>query len=217
MKQQLHILLIDDHPMTIEGYKAILENMFEKPVISEAYTVEESLERIRRQPDILPFDLAFVDINLPAARDAAIHSGEGVALQLKKKFPQTKIIVPTMFSQGERIRYIIKTVNPDALLLKNDFTSSEIKNAVESVLNGETYYSKGAKQALKADDLGLDRHDLGILYCLSKQIKVKDMPEHIPLSLRAIEERKSILMLKLDVPPRDNQLLVIKAREKGLL
>ena len=70
---------------------------------------------------------------------------------------------------------------------------------------------------LRKQDLELDVYDLKILSCLSRGVKIKDMPLYIPLSLRAIEDRKSMLMIKLEVPPRDNEKLIVIAKEKGLI
>lgn len=212
-----NILLVDDHPMTLEGYRNILNHMHEDFVISEAQGIDTAIHTIQKQPNILPFELAFIDIGLPKSKTTNITSGEGVALALKEKFPLVKIIVPTLYTQAERIHHILNTIEPDALLLKTEFNSKEIMLAIETVLKGQKYFSGRVNRILQSDDLGLDRWDLKILYCISKQIKMKDIPNHVPLTLRTIEERKSVLMDKLEVPPRNNALLVQVAKEKGLI
>ena len=101
--------------------------------------------------------------------------------------------------------------------MKDEFRSSHISQAVYAVLNNEKYYSPMVEILLRKQDLELDVYDLKILRCLSRGVKIKDMPLYIPLSLRAIEDRKSMLMIKLEVPPRDNEKLIIIAKEKGLI
>lgn len=217
MKQQYQVLLIDDHLITIDAYKSVLEMMSEEFIITEAQDIDSALTKMKSQPQLLPFDIAFVDIHLPKSRTTNLESGEELALELRKKFPDIKIIIPTQHNQAERIRYIINSVGPDALLLKDEFRSSQISNAVHAVLNNELYFSPKVYSVLRMTDLQLDVYDLKILSCLARGVKIKDMPSYIPLSHRAIEDRKSNLMIKLDVPPRDNETLIAVAKEKGLI
>lgn len=217
MKQQYHILLIEDHLITIDAYKSILETMPQNFNIYEAYNIDRAISLINSNFHLQPFDIAFVDINLPKSTNTAIETGEELAIELKKKFPAIKIIIPTQHNQAERIRYIINSINPEALLLKDEFRSSHISSAVQAVLNNELYFSPKVYSLLKMNDLKLDVYDLKIVSCLARGVKVKDMPSYIPLSHRAIEDRKSNLMIKLGVPPRENEKLLAVAKEKGLI
>lgn len=217
MKQQYQVLLIEDHLITLDAYKSVLEMMSEEFIITEAQNIDSALAKMKSQPQLLPFDIAFVDIHLPKSTTTTIDSGEELAMELRKKFPAIKIIVPTQHNQAERIRYIINSVNPEALLLKDEFRSSHISSAVQAILNNELYFSPKVYSLLRMTDLKLDVYDLKILSCLARGVKIKDMPSYIPLSHRAIEDRKSNLMIKLDVPPRDNEKLIAVAKEKGLI
>ena len=217
MKRHYQVLLIEDHLITLDAYKGVLEMMPEEFIITEAQNIDSALAKMKSQPQLLPFDIAFVDIHLPKSITTNLESGEELALELRKKFPKIKIIIPTQHNQAERIRYIINSVNPEALLLKDEFRSSHISNAVQAVLNNELYFSPKVYSVLRMTDLKLDVYDLKILSCLARGVKIKDMPSYIPLSHRAIEDRKSNLMIKLDVPPRDNETLIAVAKEKGLI
>ncbi len=217
MKRQYHILLVEDHLITLEAYNGVLDLMPKDFIITEAQNIDAALEKAERQPTLLPFDIAFVDIHLPRSESRKIDSGEALALELKKKFPDIKIIIPTQYNQPDRIRYIVDTVRPDALLLKEEFRSAQICQAVEIVLTGGIYYSSKVESLLRKAPAGFDDYDLKILNCIARGVKNKDMPQTIPLSLRAIEDRKSMLIIKLGVPPRDNERLIAIAREKGLI
>ena len=217
MKNQYHILLIEDHLITLDAYKSVLELMPEDFIITEAQNINSALEKMQKQPALVPFDIAFVDIHLPKSLTTKIDSGEELALELKKRFPNIKIIIPTQYNQAERIKHILNVVNPDALLIKEEFRSNQISQAVYAVLNNEHYYSPKVALLLRKEDMELDVYDLKILSCLSRGVKIKDMPLYIPLSLRAIEDRKSNLMIKFDIPARDNEKLIIIAKEKGLI
>lgn len=217
MKQQYHILLIEDHLITIDAYKSILETMPQKFNIYEAYNIDRAISLINSNFHLQPFDIAFVDINLPKSTNTAIETGEELAIELKKKFPAIKIIIPTQHNQAERIRYIINSINPEALLLKDEFRSSHISSAVQAVLNNELYFSPKVYSLLKMNDLKLDVYDLKILRCLARGVLLKDISSQIPLSHRAIEERKSLLLIKLDVRSKKKEELIAVAKEKGLI
>lgn len=217
MKHLYHILLVEDHLITLEAYRGVLELMPQEFIITETQSIDEALDKAERQPQLLPFDIAFVDIHLPKSELRKIESGEGLALELKKKFPEIKIIIPTQYNQPERIRYIVDKVNPDALLLKEEFRSTQIWQAVEIVLSGGTYYSGKVELLLRKDHPKFDDYDLKILSCIARGVKIKDIENYVPLSSRAIEDRKSMLMIKLGVPPRNNEQLIAVAREKGLI
>lgn len=217
MTRQYQVLLIEDHLITLDAYRSVLELMPQDFIITEAQNIDVALSKIQRQSLLLPFDIAFVDVHLPKSLTTAIESGEELALELKQKFPNIKIIIPTQHNQSERIKHIVNTVHPDALLLKEEFRSSQISQAIEAVLKNEHYYSPNVASLLRTENLDLDNLDIKILDCLSKGVKMKDIPSKIPLSLRAIEDRKSAIMVKLNVPPRNNELLIVIAKEKGLI
>lgn len=217
MKEHYHILLIEDHLITLEAYRGVLELMPQEFIITEAQSIDEALKKIENQPQLLPFDIAFVDIHLPKSTPSKMESGEELALALKKRFPNIKIIIPTQYNQPERIRYIMDTASPDALLLKEEFRSIHISKAVETVLSGGTYYSEKVESLLRNNSMEFDDYDLKILGCIARGVKIKDIENYVPLSLRAIEDRKSMLMLKLDIPSRNNEKLIAVAREKGLI
>ncbi len=217
MKQQYHILLIEDHLITLEAYRAVLELMPQEFIITEAQSIDRALEKIKEQPAQLPFDIAFVDIHFAGNQSQKMESGEELAAELKKRFPYIKIIIPTQYNQPERIRYIMDTVAPDALLLKEEFRSAHIIQAVETILGGGHYYSPKVESLLQNNPMDFDDYDLKILSCIARGVKIKDIENYVPLSLRAIEDRKSALMVKLDVPARNNEKLITIAREKGLI
>jgi DNA-binding NarL/FixJ family response regulator len=215
MKTTIRVLLIDDHPITIEAYKGALEFMEYDFNTTEAHDIDSALLKIKEQPEILPFDIAFVDIGLPQSATTSITSGEGLVAHLRKKFKQIKIIIPTLYHQSDRLHFILEYTNPDALLLKSDFRSIEIQQAVQAVLHHQKYYSKSVQKVLESKKLKLDPHDVKLLHCLSKGIKLKDMGHYIPLASRTIEERKNKLMILFNAT--NNEQLLKKAQEKGLL
>jgi hypothetical protein len=67
------------------------------------------------------------------------------------------------------------------------------------------------------NNIEIDLFDKQILFHLSKGTKAMDMPQYIPISLKAIEVRKHNLKELLEIPDGSDIDLVRKARDKGLL
>jgi len=63
----------------------------------------------------------------------------------------------------------------------------------------------------------LDEINRKILYHLSKRVKTKNLVNHVPLSLSAIEKRKSDIKMILGVENADDEELLKKAKKLGFI
>ncbi|MFT7396775.1 MAG: DNA-binding NarL/FixJ family response regulator [Flavobacterium sp.] len=216
-----NILIVDDHPFIIQGYKNAITRYNPKNhefVISEAKDCESAYNLItNRESDV--FDIAFLDISMPPYEDKGIYSGEDLAKLLLEFMPNCKIILLTMFTEFLKIKTIIKNINPNGLVIKNDLTFDELLFAFDKVIKNETYYSQSVIKMLDSQDKGIeiDLFDKQILFHLSKGTKSKDMTQYIPISMNAIEVRKLNLKQLLEVIDGTDIDLVREARNLGLL
>ena len=71
-------------------------------------------------------DIVFLDISLPPSADGEYLSGEDLGIAIKKLLPKCKIVVATTFNDNYRIQAILKNVNPDGFLIKNDVNKDEL-------------------------------------------------------------------------------------------
>jgi DNA-binding NarL/FixJ family response regulator len=161
-----------------------------------------------------------LDIKLPPSKDKKILSGEDLGLEIKKLLPDSKIIVSTTYNDNYRIYSLMKNLNPDGLLIKNDITASELVNAINLVLTSPPYYSSSVSQTIRNEmlnDLLLDKIDRRLLYELSIGTKTKDLPITLPLSIAGVEKRKRNLKNVFDVSGLEDKDLINKAKEKGFI
>ena len=92
----------------------------------------------------------------------------------------------------------IHLIKPEVFISKNDvdtFTFSSLLNSLES---DKTFYSNEMLEVYKWDkqsQIKLDTYDFQILSLTNKGIKTKELINHLPLSLSAIEKRKSNIKL----------------------
>jgi len=223
MEQHLKILMVDDHPMIIEGYQNTLlatkkEN--QHYTIDIATTCDMANELILKSAKYTPYDILFFDISLPPSKDGQITSGEDLAKIARVYLPEAKIIILTMFNESYRILNIIKGINPEGLLIKSDLTSRELSEAFQSILTSPPYYSSTVNNFLNTtvtSDIYVDEINRKILHLLSQGVKTKGLKEHIDLSMSAIEKRKKHLKLLFSVDDGKDETLLSEARKQGFI
>ena len=222
--QKLNILMVDDHPMIIEGYQNTLlatKNDDQELAIDIASTCDMANEMMLASVKHKnPYDILFVDIKLPPSKDGTITSGEDLAMIARNILPNAKVIILTMFNESYRIHNILKAINPDGFLIKSDLTSNELAKAFQSILINPPYYSSTVNGFVRqsiTSDIYVDDKNRRILHLLSQGIKTKNLAEHMNLSLSAVEKRKKQLKQLFRIEDGQDESLINEARKKGFL
>ena len=223
-EQHIKILMVDDHPIIIEGYQNSLlatskpHQHLKIDIANDCEMANTLILKAANQSE--HYDICFFDISLPPSNDGQITSGEDLAKIAKVYMPKAKIVILTMFNESYRVHNIIKEINPEGMLIKSDLTSSELAEAFQSILVNPPYYSSTVSNFLKStttSDIYVDEINRKILYLLSQGIKTKSLKEHIDLSMSAIEKRKKQLKLLFDVENGKDEALLEEARKRGFL
>src|SRR5690606_1817628 len=126
-KLKKNILIVDDHPFIIQGYKNAITRYNPENydlVISEAKDCQSAFGLITNK-DSLVFDIAFLDISMPSYEEKGLYSGEDLAKLILQYMPNCKIIMLTMFTEFLKLKTLINNVNPRGLVIKNDLTFDE--------------------------------------------------------------------------------------------
>ena len=221
--RHLHILMVDDHPIIIEGYQNTLMATKKEDhtlIIDTANTCDQANLLMQKAANEKPYDVCFFDISLPPSSDGKITSGEDLAKIAKNILPDAKIIILTMFNESYRIHSIVKEINPDGFLIKSDLTSSELAEAFQHILNDPPYYSSTVTNFLNKsviNEIYVDEHNRKILHFLAQGVKTRSLPEHINLSMSAIEKRKKQLKLLFSITDGKDESLINEARLKGFI
>ena len=222
--KKIETLIIEDHPLIADSYKNGLNKVGKLNDdidfnITFSNTIDKALNLINK-PDENKFDLIFLDIRLPRSEDGKVLSGEDLGLIIRKQLPEAKIIVTTTYNDNFRINNILKSIDPEGFLIKNDTTPKDLIEAITTVLEDSPYYSKTVLKLLRkhiSNDFFLDQIDRKLLYELSIGTKMIDLPNEIPLSIGGIERRKRMLKEIFEVSGKDDKELVREAREKGFI
>ncbi len=217
---EVTVLMIDDHPPIIEGYKSILAfNPYGYSInTTSAFSCEAAHKIITTTTTT--FDVVFLDITLPPYEEKNIYSGEDLVALVRKHLPNTKIVILTSHSESLVLHGIIKDHYPDGLIVKSDVLSNDFLTAFDTIIKGEFFYSATVK-ALKFDSVIstklIDTYNRQIIILLSKGMKTKTIQEELHLSKSAIDKRKVVIKDYLGIEKGNDEDILREARKHGLI
>lgn len=194
------IMIADDHSMIREGLKNLLELDGDIQVISEAVDGEDCLDKLQVvKPDVL-----LLDINMPK------KNGLEVLKSLKSKRSKLKVLVLTVHNE---IEYLMKAVDigVNGYVLK-DSESAELKKAIFTVAEGESYIQPSLIPALNAKMIetnkdaekikSLTKRELDVLKLLAVGMFNKEVGKRLEISERTVKNHVSNIFKKLGVTDR---------------
>lgn len=194
------IMIADDHSMIREGLKNLLELDGDIQVIAEAVDGEDCLEKLQLvKPDVL-----LLDINMPK------KNGLEVLKSLKSRRSKLKVLVLTVHNETE---YLMKAVDigVNGYVLK-DSESAELKKAIFTVADGETYIQPSLIPALNAKMIetnkdaekikSLTKRELDVLKLLAVGMFNKEVGKRLKISERTVKNHVSNIFKKLGVTDR---------------
>lgn len=120
----IKVLIVDDHPMILEGLKSLLIDDQDMEVTALCTSAKESLAAIKNN---LPH-VALLDINLPDI------SGIDLCIKIKSEFPTVKTIALTTFSDRTYVNKMLEA-GASGYLIKSS-AKEEIINAIKQVHKG---------------------------------------------------------------------------------
>ncbi|OWV92744.1 LuxR family transcriptional regulator [Rhizobium sp. R72] len=189
---KIKVLLIDNHPLVLDGLKAVLETFHHIEVVGTAGQAQTGLElACQVRPDVL-----LMDINMPKL------SGIDAIELFKTQIPETRIVMLSMHDSRE---YISSSVMHGAAgYILKDVSTDEIVSAIETVADGKTYFSSGVFDVLMegqasnaADPLTPRERDILGLLLAGKANKT--IAETLGISQATAETHRKNLKKKLKI------------------
>lgn len=210
----IKILIIDDHPLVIDGIKTMLKDESYFQIEAAAKTAKEAFAFLDSN---LSIDIILLDINLPDI------DGMRVCEQIRAKNKTVKIIGLTSINEAGIINGFIKK-GGNGYLLKN-MEREELITAMNQVLDGTIYLSKAANekiiQQLQACDISkndipaLTRREKEILELLAEGLTSNDIAGKLFLSNYTIDTHRKNMLQKFNV--HNTQSLLNIAKKLGVL
>lgn len=220
---KLRILTVDDHEMSMMGYKYILERIdFNGTSIQldTAKSFDEGKEKIDLSLSGFSYNIIFLDVMLATYDEPYAKNGEDLGAYARVKSPESKIVFMSSFSDGYRVNSILSNLDPEGYLVKSDINKESLTTMVHTVMTNPPFYSKGTLAIIRkrlANDLPLDQLDKDIMHFLSLGVKTKDMTKTIPLSLAGIESRKRHIKSLFNIDKQNDQALLHEAKKRGFI
>lgn len=183
--------MVDDHPMVIEGMKAILQQI---SFVELSGTADNSFLALELVEAFQP-DLVITDINLPEINGIELTS------RIKKKFPSVKVIGMSTFNDRSYISQMIQS-GADGFLVKSA-SKEEIEKAIPLVMDGQIYLSvdvnmnKQEKKSL-ANQPVITRREKEILLLIADGLTNPQIAEKLFISLNTVDTHRKNLLAKFE-------------------
>jgi len=221
MPQNVNVLIVDDHPFIIQGYKNVIKLFPNKDIeftFFEAVDCKSGYEAVVNAE--VQYDIAFLDVSMPTYEEMNINTGEDIAKLLMKIMPECKIALLTMHSESLKVQSIIDEINPLGLVIKNDLGFESMILALTTILKGDIYYSDSVIKFLnnqQKEKVYVDVIDRQILLYLSKGINYDDIPLYITISSSSVKTRKENIKELLGIKGCSDDELAAVAKDRGML
>jgi len=216
MDKKVRIVLAEDHTILREGLRALLSVGSKFEIVGEAADGRQAVRAVEK----LGPDLVMMDLSMPRM------TGMDAIREIKKRYPETKIIALTVHKTEEYLRTTLQA-GANAYVLK-DATRDELLMAIENVLVGKTYLSPGVSEKViegylegkesrpPGSTLGLlSPREREVLKLIAEGYKNKEIAADLCISLKTVEKHRANLMKKLDL--HNAAALTAYAIEQGLV
>ena len=198
----IRVLLADDHRILREGIRALIEDQEDMEVIGEAEDGQATVKMVAQlQPDVVVMDIAMPLLNgLEATR------------QIRRDFPQVKVLILTMHENEEYIRQVL-AAGALGYVLK-DAAARDLLGAIRTVYQGEAVLSPAITRLVIEDYLrwgdirpedatdGLTAREREILQLIAEGYTNKEIAGILSLSVKTVQSHRTNLMNKLDLHDR---------------
>lgn len=173
--ERIKILIVDDHALVREGFHKLLEMEPEFTVAGEASSAKEALERTKE----LSPDIVLMDIKLPQV------NGIEATRQLKQAFPDTEVVILSMFDEEE---YVLEAFKAGAIgYVLKESSKSELIRAIKEAYSGRSLIDPAVARKVLGE---IERLTKGPVHA-TKPVLVKALSDREIEVLQWVAEGKS--------------------------
>ena len=221
-KSTIRVVVADDHVIVRRGIVSLLSLNKEIEVVGEASNGKIAIElAMKKEPDVVLMDISMPEINgLEATR------------QIKKKFPDMKILVLSAYDNVEYVLEILQS-GANGYILKNT-SPDDLFAAVKAVHSGQAFFSpsiskivldsylkKSAQSGPPGSEFDssqyvgpLTTREREILQMIAEGKSHQQIADILYISVRTVDTHRNNIMKKLDL--HDTASLVTYAIKQGI-
>jgi two-component system, NarL family, nitrate/nitrite response regulator NarL len=190
MSSKISLGLVDDHQIVIDGLLSLLKDEPQFEFVFATTCPKDVLQNLKTKP----VDVLLTDVMMPEL------PGNVLAKEVKKEFPQTKILALSMNGEGSLVNEMINDADISGYILKN-IGKQELIKAIEKIANGGIYFSEEVLDELQRvssrkkqnEEAHLTDREIEIIRLIEKEYSNKQIAEALFISERTVEtHRKNI-------------------------
>ncbi len=195
----IRILLADDHKITRQGLRSLLDENDDMEVLAEAENGRDAIELARKlNPDVIIMDVSMPDLNGVEATRQIIQDNHDV-----------RVIALSMHSDTLFVSEMLKS-GASGYLLK-DCAFQELEQAIRTVTDGKAYLSPSISGVVVEDYLHrLSKADMStsevltdrereVLQLIAEGQSTKQVALKLHISAKTVETHRRQIMNKLDM------------------
>ncbi|CAM4173210.1 response regulator transcription factor [Abyssicoccus albus] len=205
----MKIVIADDHSVVRSGFSMIINYQNDMEVVATAADGMEAYQMVQKyQPDVV-----LMDISMPPGESGLIATGK-----ITQDFPNTKVLILTMYDDDEYLFHSLKN-GAKGYLLKSS-PDDELIEAIRIVYSGNTYVhpkmtSALVDQYIRSGEVNQDeanpfhilsKRELEILPLVAKGYGNKEIAEKLFISVKTVEAHKAKFMDKLGIKTKPELL-----------
>ena len=215
----MRIVIADDHAVVRTGFSMILNYQEDMEVVGTAADGVEAYQKVMEyKPDVL-----IMDLSMPPGESGLIATSK-----ISESFPETKILILSMFDDEEYLFHVLRN-GAKGYILKNA-PDEQLLLAIRTVYQGETYVDMKLTTSLVNEFVNnsfqdtqasndpfkiLSKREIEILPLIAKGYGNKDIAQKLFVSVKTVEAHKTHIMQKLDLKTKPE--LVEYAMKKKLV
>jgi len=198
-----NVILTDDHVLLRNGLASLVKSLGHT-VLFEADNGKDFIKKFN--PAVTP-DIVLMDINMPEM------DGFETTLWLKQNHPKIKVVALSMYDNESAIIRMMKCGAKGYILKDSD--PSELKEAIDSLLNKGYYYSELVNSKIMQainnfDDANSDiktlvqisEKETEFLKMICTELTYKEIADKLKISPRTVDNYRDNLFEKLHVKTR---------------
>jgi DNA-binding NarL/FixJ family response regulator len=213
---KIKVLLAEDHTIVRKGLTSLLAAEADIEVVGEAEDGQEAVEKVEQ----LGPDVVLMDNTMP------VLNGLEATRQIKKRFPEIKVLVLTMHTTEEYIQQFLQAGASGYLIKKT--APKELVTAIHAVYRGDSYLSpaisnviiegylhQAASTASEDSYEKLTDRERQVLQMITEGVSNREIAERLHLSVKTVNNHRMNLMDKLNI--HNTAKLVKYAIRKGVI
>lgn len=213
---KIKVLLAEDHTIVRKGITSLLAGEADIEVVGEAEDGQEAVEKVEQ----LAPDVVLMDNTMP------VLNGLEATRQIKKRFPEVKVLVLTMHTTEEYIQQFLQAGASGYLIKKT--APKELVTAIYAVYRGDSYLSpaisnliiegylqQAASVASEDNYEKLTDRERQVLQMITEGASNREIAERLHLSIKTVNNHRMNLMDKLNI--HNTAKLVKYAIRKGVI